>query len=401
MKIWLGVLIAFFLANAVVAQPTAIINAHQAGDGDTAVTLVIRDGLIEAIGRDIAVPDDANVVDAGGRTVTSPLFAVATQIGLVELGGADDTDDRSVIGSASGTAFADARAFNANALTVQLARAQGVGQALIYPGGGSSIFDGQAALVSLGRDRAVVTQPSAALFAYGDDATSAAGGSRAEVWESLRRALAKEATPAQNDKRGKGDILDAVKRKDVPLVLQVQREADLRQAIALTEEFDLRTVVFGGAEAWRVADELAAANIAVILDPLDDLPFYYDRIGARPDNPALLAVAGVEIAISVSGQGIYRSWNAAESMRLGAGKAVANGLPYSAALAAITSTPANIWPGATRTGLTAGAPGDIVIWDGDPLEPSSGVYRYIVGGKNVSLVTRQTLLRERYFPRGE
>ena len=93
----------------------------------------------------------------------------------------------------------------------------------------------------------------------------------------------------------------------VPLLLAVNRESDLRQAIRLQQDFPVHVVVLGGAEAWRVAPELARAKIPVVLDPYADLPMSYDEIGARRDNAARLVKAGVTIAFTVSGQGIYQT----------------------------------------------------------------------------------------------
>ncbi|MCW5581648.1 MAG: amidohydrolase family protein, partial [Luteimonas sp.] len=176
--------------------------------------------------------------------------------------------------------------------------------------------------------------------------------------------------------------------------------ADIRQAIALAGRLKaLRVVLVGGAEAWRAASELAAADIPVVLDPLDALPADYDRIGARHDNAALLHRAGVTIAFTASAQGIYTSWNAGPSLRLAAGIAAAHGLPDEVALAAITHAPARIWGLDPRIGtLTAGADADLVLWDGDPLEPASAPAAAFVAGREVSLRTRQTLLRDRYLP---
>jgi imidazolonepropionase-like amidohydrolase len=132
---------------------------------------------------------------------------------------------------------------------------------------------------------------------------------------------------------------------------------------------------------------------------LDDLPMSYDQLGARRDNAARLAQAGVTIAFSVSAQGIYRSYNAGPAIREGAGVAVANGLPYLAALKAITLGPAQIWGIEKRAGsLAPGTDADLVIWDGDPLEPTTAPTLVMIAGREIPLVTRQTLLRDRYAP---
>ena len=164
-------------------------------------------------------------------------------------------------------------------------------------------------------------------------------------------------------------------------------------------DYPVHVVVLGGAEAWRVAPELARARVPVILDAYAGLPMSYDEIGARRDNATRLVRAGVTIAFTVSGQGIYHTYQAGPVLREGAGIAVANGLPYIEALRALTTNPARIWGIDARYGtLESGRDADLVIWDGDPLEPSSAPVQVFVGGESISLRTRQTELRERYRP---
>jgi imidazolonepropionase-like amidohydrolase len=198
--------------------------------------------------------------------------------------------------------------------------------------------------------------------------------------------------------RPDAEALAPVLAGTMPLVIAADRESDIRQAVDLAKDTHVRVVILGGAEAWRAAEALAAAHVPVILDPEVDLPQTFDSLGARYDNAALLARAGVTIAFAVSGNGIYRSYNPGSSEREGAGLAVANGLPRDEALRAITLAPAQIW-GLPHTGqLTPGADADLVIWDGDPLEPASNPVLVMVAGRPVSLATRQTRLRDRYAP---
>jgi imidazolonepropionase-like amidohydrolase len=236
----------------------------------------------------------------------------------------------------------------------------------------------------------------------GGASATGAGGSRSAEWQLLRNALdeatrAGSKSPLAEDERllnrldlaAVRHVLDA----GVPLLLAVNRESDLRQAIRLQQDFPVHVVVLGGAEAWRVAPELARAKIPVVLDPYADLPMSYDEIGARRDNAARLVKAGVTIAFTVSGQGIYQTYQAGPALREGAGIAVANGLPYVEALRALTANPARIWGVDARYGtLEPGRDADLVIWDGDPLEPSSAPVQVFVGGESISLRTRQTEL---------
>ena len=182
---------------------------------------------------------------------------------------------------------------------------------------------------------------------------------------------------------------------EIPLAIQTNRETDIREAIRLGTDFGIRIVVVEGAEAWRAADALAAARIPVVLDPLVNLPDSFDELGARQDNAAILHRAGVRVAFGLVGGKIHSNYNAGMALREGAGTAVAHGLPYVEGLRAVTTNPQAIW-GAGGGTLTPGADADVVVWDGDPLEPSSNAMAVIIEGRQASNRSRQDLLAERY-----
>ena len=152
-----------------------------------------------------------------------------------------------------------------------------------------------------------------------------------------------------------------------PLLIRVSRAADIRQALALAREENVRLILEDAQEAWLVADEIAAAKVPVLIDPQDDLPRSFELLGARLDNAARLQRAGVTIAIKGS-----RNFNSLRPIRLNAGVAVAYGLSREEALRAITLNPARIWGIADRAGsLEVGKDADVVVWSGDPLEALS------------------------------
>jgi len=403
-------LILIILANPVHAETVAIIGAqawtNSADEPIENATIIIEDGRITAIGPGLSPPSSARIIDAAGRPVTPALNAARTQIGLVELGSSDDTDDRNIASGPLGAAFDVALAVDPNLLTVQEARAQGVARAMVFPGSGEGIFAGRGALLRLAPGFDIVERPRAAIFMVsGGGAADAAGGSRGAIWTLLRNALDEVRRDDGLGNAPRDDLLNAldlaalrpVLARTIPLAITAQREADIRQAMAVARDYRIRLVIIGGAEAWRVADDLAAAEIPVILDPLDELPANYDMIGTRRDNASLLHSAGVRTAFSVSGQGIYLSYNVGPALREGAGIAVANGLPYAAALRAITQTPGQIW-GSGGGVLATGENADLVLWDGDPLEPASAPLHVFIAGQEISRETRQTLLRDRYHP---
>ena len=192
--------------------------------------------------------------------------------------------------------------------------------------------------------------------------------------------------------------LDAVLDKEVPLVIFTDRESDLREAIALKQQFDVSVVIVGAVQGWRVARELAVADIPVVVTPSQDLPVSYDELGARLDNAAILARAGVKVTFGQAGGVISTNFNAGLALRQEAGIAVANGMPYYEALKAVTVTPRLVFgDGAQDNGTIAtGKAATLVLWDGDPLEPSSLAQRVFIDGKAVSIENRQDLLARKY-----
>ncbi|MFO1467430.1 MAG: amidohydrolase family protein [Steroidobacteraceae bacterium] len=407
--------VLLLLATAARAEPLAITGAkvwtNLSATPVSRATVVIDEGRIVSITPEGPVPMQARVIDAAGQVITPPLDAAATQIGLVELDSAADTDDRAVKSGPLGAAFDISFGIDPNSLSIQFARAAGVARALVFPGpSGTGPFLGQAARLEIADAAHPLTRPRVALFvASGGGASALAGGSRAAVWGVVRnalqeaRALKQAPTPFrprdQLQNHAEIEALLPVLQRQVPLAVIANREADIRQALALAHDFPLDLVILGAAEAWRVADGIAAARVPVILDPLDELPVSFDVLGARRDNAARLARAGVRIAFSISGQGIYLSHDVGAALREGAGVAAANGLPYEEALRAITQSASLIWGDREASGtLRAGGPADLVIWDGDPLEPSSAPLHVLSKGREISLQTRQTLLRDRYRP---
>jgi imidazolonepropionase-like amidohydrolase len=409
------ILVALVTSMPAFAAPTAITGATVwTMTTDKPVedaTIVMDRGHIVSVTAHGNIPAGAKQIAADHRIVTPALVNAATQIGLGEVGGIDEERRGRVDSGPLGAAFNVAYGFDPEDQAVRQARADGVAWAMIYPdGSGSAPFDGAAALVELGIDHAQIARAKAAMVVtIGGGSAGRVGGSTAAAWQLLRSSLDEarsfQASAAPGHPRDQLiNHLDAAALKPVlagtmPLVVQCDRLADIRQAIALARDYHIRLVLFGGAEAWAAAHELAQANIPVILDPMATLPDSYDRIGARADGAALLAAAGVRLGFSVSAQGIYRSWDAGPSMREGAGLAAAAGLPYAAALRAITSGAAQIigLPPSAGT-IKQGAEADLVVWDGDPLEPSSAPVTVIIGGNEASPVTRQTLLRDRYAP---
>ena len=366
-------------------------------------TVVVTDGIITSVSSGGATPRGARVVDAHGHPLTPGLIHPATHLGLFEVSIASDTVDTSTKATSLGAGFDVQYGINANSALVQLARADGLTRAITYPGhSGIPPFSGTGALLRLSETTDIVERPGIGVFVVIGNHFADAGASRAAEWELLRHALddaRKALAPAAAATGRTAEVLalEPVLSGKVPLAITTNRESDIRQAIRLAKDYSLRVVLIGATEAWQVANELAAAKIPVIIDPQDNLPSNFDDLGARLDNAMLLHRAGVTVATAVL-SGIHQSYNAGESLREGAGLAVANGLPYIEALRSITAVPAQIWGLGGHCGTIApGYDADLVVWDGDPLEPTSAPLDVWVAGKEVSLETRQTELRDRYM----
>lgn len=399
------------------AETFAIVNARAvtltpAGTIEGA-TVVVRDGRIAAVGAGVPAPPGARVLDARGRYVTPGLMNAFTRLGLVEVGSVAEVTDHAATSGPVGAAFDVQYGLNPNSTLLPLARADGLTRALVAPSASPVVpFAGIGAVIRLRPGPDVLDRAGAAEFAAVGGATAAAaGGSRAVQWVLLRNALreagrardkplAAAATPGRDLLLGRLDAeaLAPVLGGRMPLAILAERESDIRQAARMADDFGIGVVIVGGAEAWRAADLLAARKVPVVLDPLADMPMSFDQMGARLENAALLHRAGVRIAFYAPG--IHMSHNAGLAIRESAGVAVAHGLPWAAALAALTVNPARIWGVAERYGtLEPGRDADVVVWSGDPLEVTSAPDVVLIAGEEVSLETRQTALRDRYHPR--
>jgi imidazolonepropionase-like amidohydrolase len=213
----------------------------------------------------------------------------------------------------------------------------------------------------------------------------------------LEQAFAEAKAPVAGDER----LLTAAGRNALNsaslgsrFFVLVNREADIRQVLKLAQKTGIRVAIVGGSEAWRLADTLAAGNVPVFVDALENLPNSFDQIGAADDNAARLHRAGVKVSF-INGNDASHN---ARKVRQIAGNAVANGLPWEAGLAGITLAPAKALGVDTQIGsIEVGKTADLVLWSGDPLEVSSTASAMWLAGKATPLISRQTQLRDRYM----
>lgn len=370
-------------------------------------TLVIRNGVVLRVGKGVAVPAGARVIDGTGKVVTAGLVEANTRLGLVEVDQEFNTRE-GAFGSGKSddaihAAYRVVDGYNPSSVAIPVARAQGITSAIATPRGGLiSGTSGWFALIDR-PGNATVRAPLAMYASLGEDALKSAEGSRGlalvrlrEVLDDARQYNRQKRNYERNRSRGFAagrldlEALVPVVQGRIPLLIRANRASDIRAAIALGKEFGIRIAIAGGVEAWMVADALAAARASVIVNPGRNLPSSFDRIHVRDDNAAVLANAGVDVIIST----LDSAWSAGGLRQL-AGIAVARGMTHEQALAAVTTAPARLF-GVARGVLKPGAVADVVVWSGDPFELSTRAEHVIVGGAEQSTQSRQDLLFERY-----
>ena len=382
----------------------ATVHTGAAGAAPQAATdVLVQGGKITALGKGLVAPAGARIVDAAGRPVTPGIFGGLTRIGLEEIGLDSGNGDHSQRLGQMRPEFDVSQAWNPDAPSVVVHRMNGITFTVLTPGSasGGSIVAGQGAPASLAGREALA--PRAMFIDLGGDANDLSGGSRAAQFMLLRQAVVEARAPnlvMVHDERllspsGRQVLLEFLKGGG-QIVFDVDRAVDIRRAVEFAQQEKMRIVIRGGAEAWRVAPQLAAAGIPVLVDPLDNLPSSFDAVGATMHNAARLHAAGVTVGISMRSADI----DDAGKTRQAAGNAVAQGLPWAAGVAAITRVPAEIFGVADRFGtLAPGRPADLVLWSGDPLEVSSVADLVVADGQVQSGVSRHTLLRDRYLER--
>jgi len=420
----LGAAALLALATPAVAQDVAITNATVViGDGSAPIqngTVVLRGGKVVAAGAGVAVPAGVRTIDAAGKWVTPGLVVAVTDIGLFDVEAVDESND-SNSKSPFNAALDLSPAINPLAQHIAVSRAGGVTRAAVAPLGTGAIFGGQGAIIDLASDGQPITQARA--FQYvelGEAGARAAGGSRAaahavlrnafmEARELARRGGGQGADPRLQDAAPErpGDALltrfDAAALVPVvtgrqPLYVRTERAADIRMALALKADFPaLKLVIVGASEGWMVARELASANVPVLATPLNDLPASFEQLAATQSNVGRMAAAGVRVGLGAFGdQPRYAPQYAGNLVSLTKVPG-ATGLTWGQAFAAISSVPAAILGMDGRFGsLKPGLAGDVVIWDGDPLETTSGAVQVFIDGAEQSLENHQTKLRDRY-----
>ena len=391
-------------------------------------TVVLRDGKIAAVGATVEVPAGAQVIDAKGLQVYPGIFDSITQMGLREIGAVSATVDSTETGSYNPDVVA-ATAVSPSSEHIPVTRAVGITEVLAVPGSGgfdsggsSSVIGGQASAIHLAGwtiDEMLIKKSAAMVLKWPEietrtfDFTTFTRKEKPysearqeydkqvnELTDWVERArhydqALKKGSPAKYDRDVKLEALVPVVRRELPLLVFADRVREIRNAVEFCDKQNLRMILAGGSEAYKVKDLLRSKDVPVILRPMLTLPpdedDPYDRLLSQP---AELAAAGVRFAIA--------SFDNSFARRLGqnAANAVAHGLPYEEALKAVTIYPARILGLDDQIGtIEQGKVANVIVTNGDPLELTTDVKYLFIRGQLTSLENRHLRLYEKYSKR--
>ncbi|HZK78194.1 MAG TPA: amidohydrolase family protein [Gemmatimonadaceae bacterium] len=375
-------------------------------------TVLIRDGKIVAVGANVAVPGDAQRIDATGKWVTPGLINSATQLGLVEVGQVRETRDDAARGKDNiAAAFRVWEGLNTQSVMIAPSRRDGVTSVVVLPTG-DQLVSGQAAILNLvdGMPSDMVLKTPIAMMAQVQNPQDAGTNARGELLVRLREliedtrafmrnraAYERAETRSYIASRLDLEAMIPVVEGKLPLLIAADKATDIDAALRIAKENGLKIMIGGGAEAWLVADKLAAAHVPVLTGAMNNIPGSFQTLATAQENAGLLRKAGVQVLIvGNAGGGDEEAFNV-RNIKQEAGNAVAYGMTWNDALRAVTLTPAEVFGVSDRVGsLQPGRDGNVVIWSGDPFEFTTVAEHVYVLGHEYTAPDRQQLLTEKY-----
>ena len=382
-------------------------------------SVYVRDGKIVGVGAKIAAPKGVKVIEGKNLHVYPGMIDSGTEMGLSEISAVRETTDAVELGDFNPQLRA-AVAVNPSSEHIPVTRANGITAVMTLPDGG--IISGQGSLMHLSgwtweemEVKRTATMhirfPVINMMSFSFE--SGAGIRRTPYVEAKRnydnqiRALHEFFEQARRYQRAKAagapdfkpdlkyEAMLPVLEKKVTVMIDAVRERAIRDAVAFAEKENLQIVLSGVREPGKMLPELKAKNIPVILGPTLELPLNSDDpYDASYALPAQLYQAGVKFAFATFGNQFARN------LPYQAANAVAFGLPYEAALKAVTVNAAEIWGVADKMGsIDEGKWADLVITDGDPLETKTQIKQLFIKGKPVDLDNKHHRLYEKYLNR--
>jgi imidazolonepropionase-like amidohydrolase len=398
-----------------------------AGPAIENATVLIRDGKIAAVGAGIAIPPDAQVIDATGLEVYPGMFDPVTQIGLNEVSAVSATVDVSELGDYNPELVA-ATAVNPASAHIPITRANGITEVIAAPGTSGfdlqsgGLIEGQASAFNLAgwtmdemqinRSVAmVINWPSIQTRTFDFATFSIKEKPYADVkkeydrsvntlgdWMDRARHYAQareKGSPALYERDLKLEALVPVVQGKLPVLVIADEARDIRNAVDFCTKQNLRMILGSAGEAWKVKELLKDKKIPVVLGPTNRLPEQEDTPYDKPyTEPSELFSAGIPIAFS--------SFGTAFSRRLPqyAGTAVAYGLPHDEALKAVMLNAAQIFGLADQFGtLEPRKIANVIVTNGDPLELQTQVRYVFIKGQLASTDNKHRELYEQYRKR--
>jgi imidazolonepropionase-like amidohydrolase len=376
--------------------------------------VVVQEGRIAAVGSaaEVSIPDGARRVDVSGKHIYPGMIDPITQMGMAEIGQvAASRDDRET--GKYNPHIRGLTGVHPHSEAIPVARANGILASLAVPGSG--VIQGAGSLIQYDgdtpermeiEDRAVivVNLPSPSGKAW--DEPSLKGDELESLLDLFERARLYANRPSVRERAddpfdpnvrfGQAHLLDALVPAvtgTMPVYFRARSERDVRTVLLVQDSFpDLKPVIVGGDQAFRVAEELAARDVPVIvgsgLSPTMDRD---DPLSAGWRNAGILAAAGVKIAFGTNDVADVRN------LPYHAARSVAYGLSKDDAMRALTLNAAEILGVADQMGsIQVGKRADLIVTDGDPMQIITHVDRAFINGVEVPLSSKHTELFKKF-----
>lgn len=382
-------------------------------------TVLVENGKIAAVGRDVNVPRGAQVIDARGKVVMPGLFDAGDKLGTVEIPALQITVDSTEYTDPLQEQLRVLDALNPGSENILVSRAAGITNSLSTPADGN-LIGGQSAVIQLDGDTVegmVVKSPAALHISLGEQSKITYGEKnrapetrmgevamlrqeflKAQHYKEVQDAYAQKQSGGKDEKPSaapardlKMDAMVAALEGKIPVVAHADRVSDIESALRLADEFHFRLILADAAAAWRIAGQLGARKIPVIIGPILEEPGRMESVDVRLDNAARLDQAGVPIAIQTSAD------NEVRNLPFEVEYAISYGLPEDAALQALTLNPARFFGVDDRLGsIDEGKDANLIVLDGTPFRVKTHVVTELIDGKVVDLSNHQTRLYEFY-----
>ncbi|MEE9389711.1 MAG: amidohydrolase family protein [Candidatus Aminicenantaceae bacterium] len=383
------------------------------GEDITDGVILIKDGKIEAVGKNISIPEDAQVIDAKGLFAYPGMIDGQCSLALYEIGSLRATVDSRETGKIN-PQLKTVEALRPDSMHVPIARANGITTAHIVPTGG--LISGQSGLIrlngwtpeemivkssvamhiqfpSIPRFRRRETQPREETSKQIIELKEIL--KKARYYQKRKEAAQKKSLLPIPEFDEQLEFLVPVVKGELPVFISVYADKDIKAAIKFVKDEKLKAIFFGVTEGWKVADEIKKSGIPVVFGSLYAMPSKWeDGYDAIFRNPGVLAKAGVKFAFS------SQSATLAKDLPYHASRAAAFGLDRREALKGVTIYPAQIFGVDDILGsLEKGKVANIVLADGDILELRTNIKHVFIDGKEVDLSNRYTELLEKFKKR--